>query len=108
MIKLESKAEFLRQVKSGEYKVANPSTTELQVSVYEETAVATCVWKADETICFGGEDGRTAYVTEAQIPPLILERGLERFGKSRKEFAHRMGKGPQGRASGRERVIGPG
>ena len=48
--KLETKADFVGQVKSGEYKVANPSTTELQVHLHGETAVATCVWKATETI----------------------------------------------------------
>lgn len=43
--------EFVGQIKSGEYKVANPSTTELQVNVYGETAVATRIfWKASETI----------------------------------------------------------
>lgn len=42
---------FVGQIKSGEYKVANPSTTELQVHVYGETAVATRIfWKASETI----------------------------------------------------------
>ena len=47
--KLETKADFVGQVKSGEYKVANPSTTELQVHIHGEIAVATYVWKAAET-----------------------------------------------------------
>lgn len=47
---METKADFIGQVKSGEYKAANPSTTELQVTIHGDTAVATCVWKADETI----------------------------------------------------------
>ena len=48
--KLETKADFVGQVKSGEYKTANPSTTELQVDIHGEIAVATFVWKAAETL----------------------------------------------------------
>jgi hypothetical protein len=47
--KLETNADFIGQVRAGEYKAANPSTTDLQVRIYRETAV-TCVWKALETI----------------------------------------------------------
>ena len=47
---IETKADFIGEVKSGEYKAANPSTTELHVTLYGETAVVTSVWKADETI----------------------------------------------------------
>lgn len=42
-------AEFLRQVKAGEYKVTDPVTSDLSVRVYGKTAVASSIWKAVET-----------------------------------------------------------
>ncbi|MDO8943509.1 MAG: nuclear transport factor 2 family protein [Desulfobacterales bacterium] len=48
--KMETKAESIGQIKSGQYKASNPSTTDLQVRLYGDTAVVTCVWKAAEII----------------------------------------------------------
>jgi len=55
--KLETKAEFLGQVKSGQYQASAPTTTDLQVRVLGDIAVATCEWKATETIQGVKSDG---------------------------------------------------
>jgi ketosteroid isomerase-like protein len=44
------KTEFLRMVRTGEYKASDTSTIELSVQMFGKTAVATCVWKATETL----------------------------------------------------------
>lgn len=42
-------AEFLRQVKAGEYRVTDPVTSELSVRLSGKTAVVSSIWKAVET-----------------------------------------------------------
>lgn len=44
------KAEFLKMVRTGEYKASDTSTSEVQVQLFGKTAVATSVWKGTETL----------------------------------------------------------